>query len=652
MISIEGLSVAFGGNTLFDNITYVINKKDRIALVGKNGAGKSTMLKIIAGLQAPTSGNVNMPKDLTVGYLPQQMNLSDTRTVMEEAEQAFSHIFELQSRIERMNTELSERTDYESEYYQELIERVSNANEQLALIGASNYQAEIEKTLIGLGFTREDFGRDTSEFSGGWRMRIELAKLLLQRPDVLLLDEPTNHLDIESIQWLESFLSTRANAVVLVSHDRAFIDNVTTRTIEISLGRIYDYQVNYSRYVVLRQERLEQQMRAYENQQKQIQDTEAFIERFRYKATKSVQVQSRIKQLAKLERVEVDEVDTSRLNLKFPPAPRSGDYPIIAEGVGKNYGSHVVFPNATFTIKRGEKIAVVGKNGEGKSTLVKCIMGEIPYTGTLKIGHNVKIGYFAQNQASLLDESITVFDTIDRVAVGDIRTKIRDILGAFMFGGEASDKKVKVLSGGEKTRLAMIRLLLEPVNLLILDEPTNHLDMRTKDVLKQAIRDFNGTVILVSHDREFLDGLVSKVYEFGGGQVREHLGGIYDFLESRKLASLRELEQRATVSKTEKDGNISKDSASPAQSEDSKLSYGEQKEFARRLRKAEKAVADIESEIAGLEKRIAEVEEKLATPDGAADTSLYELHGQLKKQLDDVMWKWSEASEVLDKLQK
>lgn len=652
MISIEGLSVAFGGNTLFDNITYVINKKDRIALVGKNGAGKSTMLKIIAGLQAPTSGNVNMPKDLTVGYLPQQMNLSDTRTVMEEAEQAFSHIFELQSRIERMNTELSERTDYESEYYQELIERVSNANEQLALIGASNYQAEIEKTLIGLGFTREDFGRDTSEFSGGWRMRIELAKLLLQRPDVLLLDEPTNHLDIESIQWLESFLSTRANAVVLVSHDRAFIDNVTTRTIEISLGRIYDYQVNYSRYVVLRQERLEQQMRAYENQQKQIQDTEAFIERFRYKATKSVQVQSRIKQLAKLERVEVDEVDTSRLNLKFPPAPRSGDYPIIAEGVGKNYGSHVVFSNATFTIKRGEKVAFVGKNGEGKSTLVKCIMGEIPYTGTLKIGHNVKIGYFAQNQASLLDESITVFDTIDRVAVGDIRTKIRDILGAFMFGGEASDKKVKVLSGGEKTRLAMIRLLLEPVNLLILDEPTNHLDMRTKDVLKQAIRDFNGTVILVSHDREFLDGLVSKVYEFGGGQVREHLGGIYDFLESRKLASLRELEQRATVSKTEKDGNISKDSASPAQSEDSKLSYGEQKEFARRLRKAEKVVADIESEIAGLEKRIAEVEEKLTTPDGAADTSLYELHGQLKKQLDDVMWKWSEASEVLDKLQK
>ena len=650
MISIEGLSVAFGGNTLFDNITYVINKKDRIALVGKNGAGKSTMLKIIAGLQAPTSGCVNMPKDLTVGYLPQQMNLTDTRTVMEEAEQAFAHIFELQARIERMNVELAERTDYESNDYQELIERVSNANEQLALIGAANYQAEIEKTLIGLGFTREDFGRDTSEFSGGWRMRIELAKLLLQRPDVLLLDEPTNHLDIESIQWLENFLATRANAVVLVSHDRAFIDNVTNRTIEISLGRIYDYQVNYSRYVVLRQERLEQQMRAYENQQKQIQDTEAFIERFRYKATKSVQVQSRIKQLAKLERVEVDEVDTSRLNLKFPPAPRSGDYPIIADGVGKSYGDHLVFADATFTIKRGEKVAFVGKNGEGKSTLVKCIMGEIPYTGTLKIGHNVKIGYFAQNQASLLDESLTVFDTIDRVAVGDIRTKIRDILGAFMFGGEASDKKVKVLSGGERTRLAMIRLLLEPVNLLILDEPTNHLDMRTKDVLKQAIKDFNGTVIVVSHDREFLDGLVSKVYEFGGGRVREHLGGIYDFLESRKLESLRELEQRATPSADKKAAQPKAPVAAPA--EGVKLSYEEQKEVTRRLRKAEKTVADIEKEIADIESRIADIEQKLATPEGAADTSLYEQHGALKKQLDDTMWKWSEASETLEQLQK
>lgn len=656
MISIEGLSVAFGGNTLFDNITYVINKRDRIALVGKNGAGKSTMLKIIAGLQAPTSGCVNMPKDLTIGYLPQQMNLTDTRTVMQEAEQAFSHIFELQARIERMNNELAERTDYESADYQELIERVSNANEQLSLIGASNYQAEIEKTLIGLGFTRDDFNRDTSEFSGGWRMRIELAKLLLQRPDVLLLDEPTNHLDIESIQWLENFLATRANAVVLVSHDRAFIDNVTTRTIEISMGRIYDYQVNYSHYVVLRQERLEQQRRAYENQQKQIQDTEAFIERFRYKATKSVQVQSRIKQLAKLERVEVDEVDTSHLNLKFPPAPRSGDYPVIAEGVGKSYGDHLVFADATFTIKRGEKVAFVGKNGEGKSTMVKCIMGEISHTGTLKIGHNVKIGYFAQNQASLLDESLTVFETIDRVAVGDIRTKIRDILGAFMFGGEASDKKVKVLSGGERTRLAMIRLLLEPVNLLILDEPTNHLDMRTKDVLKQAIRDFNGTVIVVSHDREFLDGLVSKVYEFGGGRVREHLGGIYDFLESRKLESLRELEQRnPATAVTDKKVASPKAESAPAISaapEGSKLSYEEQKELARRLRKAEKEVADTEKRVADLEAQIASLEEKLSTPEGAADTSLYEQHGLLKKQLDDAMWQWSEASEMLEHLQK
>ncbi len=648
MISIEGLSVAFGGNTLFDNITYVINKRDRIALVGKNGAGKSTMLKIIAGLQTPSSGCVNLPKDLTIGYLPQQMNLTDSRTVMEEAEQAFAHIFELQERIDRMNVELAERTDYDSESYHELIERVSNANEQLAMIGAANYQAEIEKTLIGLGFTREDFGRDTSEFSGGWRMRIELAKLLLQRPDVLLLDEPTNHLDIESIQWLETFLATRANAVVLVSHDRAFIDNVTTRTIEISLGRIYDYQVNYSRYVVLRQERLEQQQRAYDNQQKQIQDTEAFIERFRYKATKSVQVQSRIKQLEKLERVEVDEVDTSRLNLKFPPAPRSGDYPIIADGLGKSYGDHLVFADATFTIKRGEKVAFVGKNGEGKSTLVKCIMGEIPYTGTLKIGHNVKIGYFAQNQASLLDETVTVFDTIDRVAVGDIRTKIRDILGAFMFGGEASDKKVKVLSGGEKTRLAMIRLLLEPVNLLILDEPTNHLDMRTKDVLKQAIQDFNGTVILVSHDREFLNGLVSKVYEFGGGKVREHLGGIYDFLERRKLESLRELEQRAPV-KSEPAKVVTP--ASEAKSTDSKLSYEEQKELARRLRKAEKVVADAESAVASLEQQIAELEAVLATPEGASDTALYEKHGALKKQLDDAIWQWAEASEALEYLQ-
>ena len=645
MISVEGLTVEFGGNPLFDDITYVINKKDRIALVGKNGAGKSTMLKIIAGLQSPTSGSVNMPKDLTIGYLPQQMKLADSRTVMNEAEQAFSHIFELQSRIERMNEELSVRTDYESEEYHELIERVSNATEQLSLIGAASYQAEIEKTLTGLGFLRSDFDRPTSEFSGGWRMRIELAKLLLQRPDVLLLDEPTNHLDIESIQWLENFLSTRANAVVLVSHDRAFIDNVTTRTIEISLGRIYDYQVNYSKYVILRQERLEQQIRAFENQQKQIQDTEAFIERFRYKATKSVQVQSRIKQLEKIERVEIDEVDNSRLNLKFPPAPRSGDYPIIAEGVGKSYGEHIVFSGADFILKRGEKVAFVGKNGEGKSTLVKCIMGEIPYTGTLKLGHNVKIGYFAQNQAQLLNEELTVFDTIDKVAVGDIRTKIRDILGAFMFGGEASDKKVKVLSGGEKTRLAMIRLLLEPVNLLILDEPTNHLDMRTKDVLKQAIADFNGTVILVSHDREFLDGLVTKVYEFGNQCVREHLGGIYDFLQRKKMDSLHELEVKAV-----KDEVKSKAAVEEISVTGNKLTYEERKELARQIKKMEKSVVAVEEEIKSLEALIAEVESKLSTVEGAADVSLYEEHGRLKKELDNAMWQWAEQSESLEKI--
>ena len=545
MISIESLTVEFGGKPLFDNISYVINKKDRIALVGKNGAGKSTMLKIIAGLQRPTSGNVSIPKDLTIGYLPQQMRHTDVRTVQQEAELAFSHIREMEESVARINQALLDRTDYESDEYRRLIEQFSYLNEQLQLAGASNFQAEIEKTLLGLGFNRTDLDRPTSEFSGGWRMRIELAKLLLQRPDVLLLDEPTNHLDIESIQWLESFLATRANAVVLVSHDRAFLDAVTTRTIEISLGSIYDYKVNYSHFVQLRAERLEQQQRAYENQQKQIQDTEAFIERFRYKATKAVQVQSRIKQLEKLERVEVDEVDNSRLNLKFPPAPRSGDYPVIAENLKKAYGSHVVFDQVTFTIERGEKVAFVGKNGEGKSTLVKCIMHEIDdYTGTLKLGYNIKIGYFAQNQAQMMDEELTVFDTIDRVAVGDIRTKIRDILGAFMFGGEASDKKVKVLSGGERTRLAMIKLLLEPVNLLILDEPTNHLDMKTKDILKQALMDFDGTLIVVSHDRDFLDGLVTKVYEFGNKKVTEHLEGIYEFLQRKKMENLNELERK------------------------------------------------------------------------------------------------------------
>ena len=645
MISIEGLSVEFGGNPLFDDITYVINKKDRIALVGKNGAGKSTMLKIIAGLQQPTSGTVNIPKDMTIGYLPQQMQISDSRTVMKEAEQAFAHIFELQSRIDRMNWELSNRTDYDSQDYHDLIERVTDANEQLTMIGAANYQAEIEKTLMGLGFVREDFDRPTSEFSGGWRMRIELAKLLLQRPDVLLLDEPTNHLDIESIQWLENFLATRANAVVLVSHDRAFIDAVTTRTIEISLGRIYDYKVNYSKYVQLRAERLEQQQRAFENQQKQIQDTEAFIERFRYKATKAVQVQSRIKQLEKIDRIEVDEVDTSRLNLKFPPAPRSGDFPVIAQGVGKTYGNHVVFANADFTIRRGEKVAFVGKNGEGKSTLVKCIMGEIDYDGTLKIGHNVKIGYFAQNQAQLLDENLTVFDAIDRVAVGDIRTKIRDILGAFMFGGEASDKKVKVLSGGEKTRLAMIRLLLEPVNLLILDEPTNHLDMKTKDILKQAIKDFNGTVIVVSHDREFLDGLVDKVYEFGNKRIKEHLGGIYDFLQRKKMETLQDLERNNNVGSK----SVSNNSGDKEISE-TKLSYEERKELQRQIKRLEKAIADNEKRVEQIEAEIQSVEEQLASPEGASDTQLYEKHGALKKTLDEVMENWTELSEQLEKL--
>ena len=648
MISIEGLTVEFGGFTLLDKITYVINKRDRIALVGKNGAGKSTMLKIIAGLQQPTSGVVNRPKDITIGYLPQQMQLSDSRTVTEEAALAFSHIQEMQERLDQMNAELAERTDYESDAYQELIDRISQVSEQLALSGSGNYLAEIEKTLLGLGFLRSDFDRPTSEFSGGWRMRIELAKLLLQRPDVLLLDEPTNHLDIESIQWLETFLATRANAVVLVSHDRAFIDNVTNRTIEISLGHIYDYRVNYSKYVQLRAERLEQQQRAYENQQKQIQDTEAFIERFRYKATKSVQVQSRIKQLEKIERIEVDEVDNSRLRLRFPPAPRSGDYPVIAKDLGKSYGDHVVFAHADFTIKRGEKVAFVGKNGEGKSTLVKCIMGEIPYDGELKIGHNVKIGYFAQNQAQLLDESVTVFDTIDRVAVGDIRTKIRDILGAFMFGGEASDKKVKVLSGGEKTRLAMIRLLLEPVNLLILDEPTNHLDMRTKDVLKQALKEFDGTLIVVSHDREFLDGLVSKVYEFGQQRVREHLGGIYDFLATKKMSSLKELEVK--VSPAEKPQNQEVKNA-PSVTEN-KVAFEARKEAQRKVKRQERAVADTEQRLAKLETEIAEIEARLATPEGMADIDLCMKHGALKKDADALTELWLEQTETLEQMRK
>lgn len=641
MISIQNLSVEFNSTALFSGVNFVINKRDKIALVGKNGAGKSTMLKIIAGLQEPTGGVVAAQKDITIGYLPQQMILTDERSVVEEVRTVFGKLDEMKASLARMNTELAERTDYESESYAELIDRISNLSDLVQMEESENGEAELEKTLLGLGFVRSDFDRNTSEFSGGWRMRIELAKLLLMRPDVLLLDEPTNHLDIESIQWLETFLKQKANVVVLVSHDRAFIDNVTNRTLEISCGKVYDYQVNYSKYVVLHQERIEQQMRAYENQQKQIQQTERFIERFRYMATKSVQVQSRIKQLEKIEEIEVDEVDNSRLNLKFPPAPRSGDYPVICEGVAKKYGDHTVFSNVDLTIKRGEKVAFVGKNGEGKSTLVKCIMNEIPYDGNLKIGHNVKIGYFAQNQASLLDGEITVFDTIDQVAVGDIRTKIRDILGAFMFGGEASDKKVKVLSGGEKTRLAMIRLLLEPVNLLILDEPTNHLDMKTKDVLKQAISDFDGTVIVVSHDRDFLDGLVEKVYEFGGGKVREHLGGIYDFLQHKQMESLRELE-KSVPSKTDND-QIQEPAVSSG-----KQSYAEKKEFEKQIRKAERLVKDAEAKVSQLEAELKVVEDKLAA--GATDNDLFERHGEVSKSLDAAMSEWEDATMELENL--
>ena len=640
MISVQNLSVEFSAKSLFDNVSYVINRRDRIALVGKNGAGKSTMLKIIAGLQKPTSGQVAVPQDTTIGYLPQQMKLSDTRTVIEEVREAFSHIDLMTLKLDRMNAELADRTDYESPDYQRLIDDIADLSERLAMEQSENAEAEMEKTLIGLGFTRDDFTRHTSEFSGGWRMRIELAKLLMRRPDVLLLDEPTNHLDIESIQWLEQFLATKANAVMLVSHDRAFIDNVTNRTIEISCGKIYDYSVNYSKFVELRKERIAQQMRAYQNQQKEIADTEAFIERFRYKATKAVQVQSRMKQLAKIERIEVDEVDNSRLNLRFPPAPRSGDYPVIADNVGKTYGEHLVFDHATFTIKRGEKVAFVGKNGEGKSTLVKCIMNEIPFTGTLKIGHNVKIGYFAQNQAQLLDEDTTVFDTIDRVATGDIRTRIRDILGAFMFGGEASDKKVKVLSGGEKTRLAMIRLLLEPVNLLILDEPTNHLDMATKDILKQAIRDFTGTVIVVSHDREFLDGLVEKVYEFGGGRVRECLGGIYEFLEKKKLESLRELER----TKPSVPDSPRESAAKPPQ----KINYAEQREREKMVKRAAKKVQDAENEITRLESEVADIETQLAA--GNVEGDILDRYSKTKRDLDNAMSVWELASQEHDDL--
>ena len=649
MIAIQNLSVEFSSKSLFDNINYVINKRDKIALVGRNGAGKSTMMKIIAGLQSPTSGTVSKPTDITIGYLPQQMVHADTQTLKEEVKKAFEHVNKINARVEELNAELLDRTDYESDEYHNLIDRLSHYTELQTMYRSDNCEAEMERTLLGLGFLRSDFDRPTSEFSGGWRMRVELAKLLLQKPDVLLLDEPTNHLDIESIQWLKNFIKTKANTVVLVSHDRAFIDNVTNRTIEISLGKIYDYAVNYSKFLELRKERVEQQMRAYQNQQKQIQDTEAFIERFRYKATKSVQVQSRIKQLSKIDRIAVDEVDNSHLSLKFPPAPRSGDYPVIAEDVEKSYGEHLVFADVNFIIKRGEKVAFVGKNGEGKSTLVRCIMNEIPYGGVLKLGHNVKIGYFAQNQAQLLDQDLTVFDTIDRVAVGDIRTKIRDILGAFMFGGEASEKKVKVLSGGEKSRLAMIKLLLEPVNLLILDEPTNHLDIPTKDILKDAIRAFDGTVIVVSHDRDFLDGLVTKVYEFGGGKVKEHLGGVYDFLQSKHIETLQQLESAATKGNKKNESEITTTNNPLENMSASKRSYFEQKEHDKLVRQARKRVEEFEKQIAELENKVAEIEATLATGN-ADDPNIFTEHQEANKKLEMAMSEWELASEELERI--
>ena len=642
MIAVDQLAVMFGATPLFTNVCFNINKKDRIALVGKNGAGKSTLLKILSGSQKASSGNVAIEKEATIGYLPQVMVLSDDHTVIEETEKAFADIRNLQQRIERENQELANRDDYESQDYLELVERFAHDNDRFQLMGGMNYRAQMERTLLGLGFVHEDFNRPTKEFSGGWRMRIELAKILLRSPDILLLDEPTNHLDIESIRWLEQFLQHSASAVVLVSHDRAFLNNVTNRTIEISCGRIADYKAKYDDFVRLREERREQQLRAYENQQKEIADIKDFIERFRYKPTKAVQVQSRIKQLEKIVPIVVDEVDRSSLHLKFPPCSRTGDYPLICEDLRKDYGSHCVFHDVNLTLKRGEKVAFVGKNGAGKSTLVKCIMGEIPYTGHLKLGHNVAIGYYAQNQAQLLDEDLTVFDTIDSVAKGDIRLKIRDILGAFMFGGEASDKKVKVLSGGERSRLAMIRLLLEPVNFLILDEPTNHLDMRTKDVLKEAIQAFDGTVILVSHDRDFLDGLVTKVYEFGDGLVREHLGGIYDFLQKKELQDLKSLEAAPTQSAANADA--------PRQAQ-GKLSYEEQKEHARLLRKVEKEVKEKEEAISRIEAALQDLEQQMSSPEGATDAALITQYASLQKELEQTMADWEAAASRLEEMQ-
>ena len=660
MISIDGLTVEFGVKPLFKDVSFVINERDRIALVGKNGAGKSTMLKILCGMQKPTSGSVSVPNDTTIGYLPQVMKLSDDTTVKEETRKAFADKTKMEAKLKEMEQEMAERTDYESDGYAELVERFTTEHERYMMMGGENYEAEIERTLTGLGFTRDDFDRPTREFSGGWRMRIELAKILLRRPDVLLLDEPTNHLDIESIQWLEQFLAQSAKAVVLVSHDRAFVNNVTNRTLEITCGHVEDYRVKYDEYLVLRKERRDQQLRAYENQQKEIADTKAFIERFRYQATKAVQVQQRIRQLEKIVPIEVDEVDNSAMRLKFPPCLRSGDYPVIAEGLGKTYPSRLhsdgpgqtVFEGVDLIIKRGEKVAFVGKNGEGKSTFVKCIMGEIPFDGTLKIGHNVQIGYFAQNQAQLLDENLTIYETIDRVATGDMRLRINDLLGAFMFGGETSEKYVKVLSGGERSRLAMIKLLLEPVNLLILDEPTNHLDIASKEVLKEAIKAFDGTAIIVSHDREFLDGLVSKVYEFGGGKVREHLGGIYDWLrsssESLQLARKGEGTETVSLSSNNSRNAAPLPSEGSAETSGETLSYAERKELQKKIRKAQRAVDDSEAKIAKLEARKSELDELLMAPENASNMELVSEYTNLQRELDEENDRWLILSEELE----
>ena len=669
MISVEGLKVEFGVKPLFHDVSFVINDRDRIALVGKNGAGKSTMLKILCGLQKPTDGVVAIPNETTIGYLPQVMKLQDDTTVKEETRKAFAHNTEMKARLDKMQQEMADRTDYESESYAQLVEKFTQEHERYMMMGGENYEAEIERTLSGLGFNREDFERPTREFSGGWRMRIELAKILLQKPDVLLLDEPTNHLDIESIQWLEQFLAQSAKAVVLVSHDRAFINNVTNRTLEITCGRVEDYRVKYDEYIVLRAERREQQLRAYENQQKEIADIKDFIERFRYKPTKAVQVQSRIKQLEKIVPIEVDEVDNKQMHLKFPPCLRSGDYPVICDEVRKDYGSHTVFDHVNLTIKRGEKVAFVGKNGEGKSTLVKCIMGEIPFTGNLKIGHNVQIGYFAQNQAQLLDENLTIFQTIDNVATGEMRLKVNDLLGAFMFGGETSEKYVKVLSGGERSRLAMIKLLLEPVNLLILDEPTNHLDMQSKDVLKEAIKAFDGTAIIVSHDREFLDGLVDKVYEFGGGKVREHLGGIYDYLRAHNAESINQAlanqggkgmasagspsgssASAGSSSSSSSGSGSSSSSSSSSDASSGKISYAEHKEQQKKIRKAEKAVKECEAKIEKLEARKAEIDALLMKPENATNMELVTEYTNLMKNLDEENDRWMILSEELEEM--